>query len=228
MSRTGSPPSPPSFSPRLPERAGGVPARPVGSLDRISVTVHYTAWDMYRMAMAERWRRSHSADAPVLSSTFPLAVVLYLLIQLAYDIFSSSPWRDFVPGVAFWFLVAWVVWWAVAPLLQARRQAEAVLSEPPVRFVFSPAGVEMIRLDVSMQIAWPGIRRVKETWFSFLIYPRQSSQCAAAPDGSLIQVLPWMRLYFALPLHCFADIADLRLFRTLIRNHVTGEIKLGI
>ena len=135
MSRTGSPPSPPSFSPRLPERAGGVPARPVGSLDRISVTVHYTAWDMYRMAMAERWRRSHSADAPVLSSTFPLAVVLYLLIQLAYDIFSSSPWRDFVPGVAFWFLVAWVVWWAVAPLLQARRQAEAVLSEPPVRAV---------------------------------------------------------------------------------------------
>ncbi len=177
MSRTGSPPSPPYFSPRLPERTGGLPARPVGSLDRISVTVHYTAWDMYRMAMAERWRRSYSADAPVLSSTFPLAVVLYLLIQLAYDIFSSSPWRNFVPGVAFWILVAWVVWWAVAPLLQARRQAEAVPSEPPVRFVFSPAGVEMIRLDVSMQIAWPGIRRVKETWFSFLIYPRQSSPC---------------------------------------------------
>jgi hypothetical protein len=85
----------------------------------------------------------------------------------------------------------------------------------------------MIRPDVSMQIAWPGIRRVKETWIPFLIYPRQSSPCAAAADGRLIQVLPWMKLYFALPLHCFADTADLRLFRTLIRNHVTGETKLN-
>src|SRR2546430_7065952 len=75
----------------------------------------------------------------------------------------AAPWRNFAPGVAFWFRVAWVVWWAVAPLLQARRQAEAVLSEPPVRFVFSPAGVEMIRLDVSMQIAWPGIRSEEHT-----------------------------------------------------------------
>ena len=36
--------------------------------------------------------------------------------------------------------------------------------------------------------------------------------------GRLIQVLPWMKLCFVLPLHCFTDTADLRLFRTLIRN----------
>jgi|SRR2546421_1625349 len=102
----------------------------------------------------------------------------------------AAPWRNFAPGVAFWFRVAWVVWWAVAPLLQARRQAEAVLSEPPVRFVFSPAGVEMIRLDVSMQIAWPGIRRVKETWFSFLIYPRQSSPLRRRPRRPLDSSAP--------------------------------------
>jgi len=76
----------------------------------------------------------------------------------------------------------------------------------------------MIRLDVSMQIAWPGIRRVEETWFSFLIYPRQSSLYATAPDDRLIQVLPLMKLYFTLPRH--ADAADLRLFRALVGKHV--------
>jgi hypothetical protein len=35
-----------------------------------------------------------------------------------------------------------------------------------------------------------------------------------------------MRLHFTLPLHCFADPADLRRFRTLIRKHVSGEVKL--
>jgi len=170
------------------------------------------------MEMAERWRRSYSDDAPVLSSTFPFAVVFYVLVQLAYDVFSSSPWRNAIPGIAFWFLVVLAAWWTVAPFLDARRHAEAALSEPPVRFVFSPEGVEMIRLDVSMQIAWPGIRRVEETWFSFLIYPRQSSPYATAPDGCLIQVLPLMKLYFTLPRH--ADAADLRLFRALVGKHV--------
>ena len=121
-----------------------------------------------------------------------------------------------------------MVWWAVAPLLQARRQAEAVLSEPPVRFVFSPAGVEMIRLDVSMQIAWPGIRRVKETWFSFLLYPRQSSPLRRRPRRPLDSSAPLDETLFCASLHRFADTADLRLFRTLIRDHLTGEIRLGI
>ena len=85
----------------LPERAAGIPARPVGSLDRIEVAVHYTAWDVYLMEMAERWRRSYSGDAPVLSSTFPFAVVFYVLVRLAYDVFSSSPWRNAIPGIAF-------------------------------------------------------------------------------------------------------------------------------
>jgi len=35
-----------------------------------------------------------------------------------------------------------------------------------------------------------------------------------------------MKLYFTLPRHCLADVADLRLFRTLVRKHVTAEIKL--
>jgi hypothetical protein len=198
----------------------------VDSLDRIEVAVHYTTWDVYRMEMAERWRRSYSADAPVLSSTFPFAVVFFLLVLAANDVLSSGPWRNAIPGIAFWFLVALAAWWTVAPFLEARRHAEAALSEPPVRFAFSPEGVEIARLDVSVQIAWPGIRRVRETWFSFLIYPRQSSPYATAPDGRLIQVLPWMKLYFTLARHCFADAADLRLFRTLVRTHVTAEIEL--
>ena len=188
--------------------------------------MHYTAWDVYLMEMAERWRRSYSADAPVLSSTFPFVLLFFLLVLAADDVLSSSPWRNAIPGIAFWFLVVLAAWWTVTPFLEARRHAEAALSEPPVRFVFSPEGIEMIRLDVSMQIAWPGIRRVKETWFSLLVYPRQSSPYATAPDGRLIQVLPWMKLYFTLPRHCFADAADLRLFHTLVRKHVTAEIKL--
>jgi hypothetical protein len=212
--------------PRLPERAAGVPLRPVGPLDRIKVTVHYTAWDVYRLEMAERWRRSHSGDAQVLSSAFPIAIVLCVLLQLVLDISLSTAWRSLIPGVAFWLLVAWAAWWAVARFLQAHRQAEAAVSEPSVRFVFFPEGVEMTRLDVSMQIAWPGIRRVRETWFSFLIYPRQSSPYATAPDGRLIRVLPWIKFYFTLPRHCFADQADLRLIRKLIRKHVSGEVKL--
>jgi len=35
-----------------------------------------------------------------------------------------------------------------------------------------------------------------------------------------------MKLYFTVPLHCFADAADLRLVRALIRKHVTAEVKL--
>jgi hypothetical protein len=79
-----------------------------------------------------------------------------------------------------------------------------------------------------MHIAWPGIRRLKETWFSFLIYPRQGSPYATAPDGRLIQVLTWMKLYFTLPRHCFADAADLRLFHKLIRKYVNAETKLRV
>jgi hypothetical protein len=200
---------------------------PGGSLDRIEVTVHYTAWDVYRMDMAERWRRSHSADAPVITSTLPLAVVaFYLLLDILYVVFPPGAGKDAVLPGALWLLVLWGIWGAVAPFLQARRMAEAAVSEPPVRFVFAPEGVEMVRLDVSMQIAWPGVRRVRETCFSFLIYPHQSSPYTTAPDGRLIQVLPWMKLYFTLPRHCFADQADLRLFRTLIRKHVSGEGEL--
>ncbi len=178
------------------------------------------------MEMAERWRRSHSADAPVIASTFPLAVVLYFLLDIFYMSLTPAGWKNAVLPGTMWLLILWGIWWALAPYFEARRQAEAALSEPPVRFVFSPECVEMIRLDVSMQIAWPGIRRVKETWFSFLIYPRQSSPYATAPDGRLIQVLPSMKLYFTVPLHCFADATDLRLVRSLIRKHVTAEVKL--
>jgi hypothetical protein len=226
MSRAGSPPSSPPVTPVLPERADGISARPVGSLDRIEVTVHYNTWDVYRMEMAERWRRNHSADAPVVVSPFPLAVVLYLLLEFFYAALAPGAWRGALFPGALSLLFLWAVWWAVAPILQARRQAEAALSESPVRLVFSPDGVEMIRLDVSMKIAWPGIRRLKETWFSILIYPCQSSPYATGPDGRLVQVLPWMKLYFTVPLHCFADAADLRLFRDLIRKHVAAEVKL--
>jgi hypothetical protein len=228
MTRSGLTSSSPFASPRLPERAAGIPLRTAGSLDRIEVTVHYSAWDIYCMEMAERWRRSHSADAPVIASTLPLAVLLYLFIDIVYVSFAPGAWKDAIVPGTMWLLILWAAWWAVAPFLQAHRQAEAALCEPPVRFVFSPEGVEMIRLDVSMQIAWPGIRRVKETWFSFLIYPRQSSPYATASDGRLIQVLPWMKLYFTIPRHCFADAADLRLFRSLIRKHVSGEIRLRV
>ena len=226
MSRPGPPPSSRVASPRLPQRAAGIPLRPAGSLDRIEITVQYNAWDVYRMEMAERWRRSHSADAPVVTSTFPLAIVLYLLLELFYVALAPGAWRSAILPGTLWLVLLWTLWWAGAPIFAARRQAVAALSEPPVRFVFSSEGVEMIRLDVSMQIAWPGIRRVKETWFSFLIYPRQSSPYATAPGGRLIQVLPWMKLYFTVPLHCFADAADLRLVRALIRKHVTAEVKL--
>jgi hypothetical protein len=200
--------------------------RPAGSLDRIEVTVHYSAWNVYRMELAERWRRSHSADAPVIASTFPFAVILYLLLDIFYVAFAPGAWKDTILVAALWLLVLWGAWWAVAPFLKARRQAEAAVAELPVRFVFSPEGIEITRLDVSMRIAWPGIRRAKETWFSFQIYPRQASPYITAPDGRLIQVLPWMKLYFTLPRHCFADQADLRRFRTLIRKHVTAEVKL--
>jgi len=168
-------------------------------LDRIKVTVHYNIWDVYRMEMAERWRRCHSADSPVISSAFSIAIVLYVLLQLVFDIIFSTAWRRMVPSLAVWLLVLWAAWWAVAPFLEARRQAEAAVSETPVRFIFSPEGVEIVRFEVSMHIAWPGIRRVKETRFSFLIYPRQGSPYATAPDGRLIQVLPWMKLHFTFP-----------------------------
>src|SRR3977135_1678339 len=125
MSRPGPAHSSPSISPSLPERAAGMPSRPVGSLDRIEVAVHYTAWDVYRMEMAERWRRSYSADAPVLSSTLPFAVVFFLLVLTADDVLSSSPWRNAIPGIAFWFLVVLAAWWTVTPFLEARRHAEA-------------------------------------------------------------------------------------------------------
>jgi hypothetical protein len=200
--------------------------RPGGSLERIEVTVHYSDWDVYRMDMAERWRTSHSADAPVIKSIFPLAAVLYLLLNIFYVAIAPGAWKDAVLPGALWLLVLWGVLRGVAPFLAARRVAEAAASEPPVRFVFSPLGVEIVRLDVSVHIAWPGFRRVRETWFSFLIYPRQSPPYTTAPDGRLIQVLPWMKLYFTLPRHCFADQADLRLFRTLIRRHVSGEVEL--
>ena len=225
MSRPGPPPSQPAIPPGLPVRTGDVPLRPAGSLERIEVTVRYNAWDLYRMEMAERWRRSHSADAPLFSSAFPVAVVLWLLVQLAYALLYSTAWRASVAVVAFWFLVLWAIWWTVAPFLEARRAAEAALSDSPPRFVFTPEGVEMIHLDVSMKIAWPGIRRVRETSFSFLIYPRQPSPYSTTPDGRLVQILPWMKLYFTLPIHCFADAADLRLFRAMLRTHVTPEIE---
>jgi hypothetical protein len=222
MSRPSSPSSGPSVAPSLPERAAGFPARPAGSLDRIEVPVHYTAWDVYRMEVRERWQRSYSADSSVVASTFfLLAAGLYLLVDVLYFALAPTPWMDAVLIGAFWLLVLWGAWWAVAPILKARRHAEAALSEPLVRFVFSPEGVEIVRQDVSMRIAWPGIRRVRETWFSFLIYPRLSSPYVTSPDGRLIQVLPWMKLYFTLPRHCFVDAADLRLFRTLVRKHVT-------
>lgn len=213
----------PAEPPKLAQRAAGAPLRPVGSLDRIEITVRYNAWDIYRMEMAERWRRSHSADAPVISSSFPFAVLLYLLVNIVYISFARGAWKETVPDVALWLLIVWGAWWVVSPFFEARRAAEASLSEPPVRFVFSPEGFEMTRRDVSVQIAWPGIRRVKETWFSFLIYPRQPSPFSTTPDGRLIQVLPWMKQYFVLPIHCFADPADLRLFRSLIRKRTLPE-----
>ena len=130
--------------------------------------------------------------------------------------------------IAFWFRVAWVVWWAVAPLLQARRQAEAVLSEPPVRFVFSPAGVEMIRLDVSMQIAWPGIRRVKETWFSFLIYPRQSSPLRRRPGRPLDSSAPVDETLFCASPPLLRGHRGFTSLPHLDSQSSPGEIKLGI
>src|ERR1700674_5767734 len=136
MSCPGPPPSPSSFSPRLPARAAGVPLRPAGSLDRIEVTVHYSAWDVCRMELAERWRRSHSADAPVIASTFPFAVILYLLLDISYVAFAPGAWKDTILVAALWLPVLWGAWWAVAPFLKARRQPEAAVAELPVRFVF--------------------------------------------------------------------------------------------
>ena len=176
--------------------------------------------------MADRWRRNHSADASLFSSGFPYAIGFFVLVYLLYGISFSTAWRDFVPGFAILIPILWGVWWAAEPLLEARRQAQAALLQPPVQFVFSPDGVEMRRLDVSMQIAWAGIRRVRETRSSLLIYPRGSSPYVAAPDGTLIQVLPWMKLYFTVPVHCFADAADLRLVRALLRKHVVSDVKL--
>lgn len=109
MSRPGPPHSPSSFSPRLPARAAGVPLRPAGSLDRIEVTVHYSAWDVYRMELAERWRRSHSADAPVIASTFPFAVILYLLLDIFYVAFAPGAWKDTILVAALWLLVRWAL-----------------------------------------------------------------------------------------------------------------------
>lgn len=188
--------------------------------------MRYSAWDVYRMEFAENWRRSHSADAPVIRSTFPFAVVLYLLLNIYYAFSAPVAGKDTILIAAFWLVILWVAWWIATPFLQALRQAEPAQFGSPVRFVFSPEGVEIIRQDYSMQIAWPGIRRVRETRFSFLLYPRQPSPYKTTPDGQLIQVLPWMKLYFTLPLHCFADPADLRLFRALIRKHASGEVKL--
>jgi hypothetical protein len=221
MSRSVPPPGPKSESHRLPAQTSAVPSRPAGSLDRIEVLVHCNAWDVYRMEIAESWRRSHSADATVIANTFPFAVVLYLLLDIFYVAFAPRAWKDTIVTAALWLLILWGAWWIATPFLKAFRQAESAQLRPPVRFVSSPEGVEIIRPDFSMQIAWPGIRRVRETWFSFLIYPRQPSPYKTTPDGRLIQVLPWMKLYFTIPRHCFADQADLRLFRTLMRKHVT-------
>jgi len=178
------------------------------------------------MEMADRWRRNHSADAPILSAGFPIAIGFVVTLYVMYGIFFSTPLRSFIPSFALAMPILWGAWWAIEPMLVARQQAEAALTQTPVQFVFSPDGVEMRRLDVSMQIAWPGIRRVRETWSSILIYPRQSSPFVTSPDGTLVQVLPWMKLYFTVPLHCFGDAADLRLVRTLLRKHVVSDVKL--
>jgi len=184
MSGPSPPLGPASVSPRLRQRATGVPSRPVGSLDRIEVLVHYNAWEFDGIEMAEPWRRSHSADAPVIAPTLSFGVILYVVVYMVYVAFASLAWRDAILTAGMWIFILWAVWRVLAPFLQARRQAESAIPEPPLRFVFSSAGVEMKHLDLSMQIAWPGIRRVQETWFSFLLYPRQPRHTPLLPTAA--------------------------------------------
>jgi hypothetical protein len=105
MSRSVPPLGPNTESALLPAQAVPASSRPAGSLDRIEVLVRYSAWDVYRMEMAESWWRSHSADAPVIRSTFPFAVVLYLLLDIFYVAFAPSAWKDTILSAAFWLLI---------------------------------------------------------------------------------------------------------------------------
>jgi hypothetical protein len=218
---------PQSAPPSLPPRSAGPVRRPAGELDRIEVLLRYSAWDLYRMNMVERWKRSQSADAPVISSSFPVALILYIIVQIFFDLVLTASWKIVVLDITLWGLILWGAWLLLAPYLEARREVIAERGTPPVRFVFSPEGVEIIRLDVSIQIVWAGIRRVRETWFSFLIYPRQQSPYISTADGRLVQVLPWMKLYFTIPKRCFRDASDERLFRSLLRQRLPNGVQIA-
>ncbi|HUC52818.1 MAG TPA: hypothetical protein VMR90_02150 [Candidatus Cybelea sp.] len=120
----------------------------------------------------------------MIAPTLSFGVILYVVVYMVYVAFASLAWRDAILTAGMWIFILWAVWRVLAPFLQARRQAESAIPEPPLRFVFSSAGVEMKHLDLSMQIAWPGIRRVQETWFSFLLYPRQSRHTPLLPTAA--------------------------------------------
>jgi YcxB-like protein len=213
-------------TPTIPQRTGIASGSRPEARGRIEVALRPDVWDIYRAEFAERWRRSHSADASIARALAPWLLLLYVIAESVHQLILPSFLHSTVITLGFWFLVGWLLWWLTHPYLDARNQMQASSLAPPIRYAFSAEGFEVLRMDYSLKIAWGGVRKVRETPFSFLIYPTQQSPYSKTPEGDLVQVLPLMKQFFTLPKHCFAREADAAAFRQLARRHVDGEVRL--
>ena len=212
--------------PVIPQRSGAGSTPRSESDGRIEVTLRPTVWDIYRAEFAERWRRDHSADASLSRALAPWLLLLYVFAESVHQLVMPSQIRSTFITLGFWLLVGWLIWWLVQPHVEARKQIQASRSEPPIRYAFSAEGFEVLRFEFSLKIAWGGVRRVRETRFSFLVYPVQQSPFSKTEEGQLVQVLPLMKRFFTIPKHCFARESEITAFRQLVRRNVDGEVLL--
>lgn len=213
--------------------AHAAPSSPRGTASfsgRIEVALIPTVWDIYRSSVAERWHRRRSADASIANAIAPWIVLLYLIAESINQWMMPKESRNWILNLGLWVCGGWLLWWwakwLVNPLLEAVKQERLARSEPLIRYEFSAAGMKVLRLDHFLEIAWPGIRRVRETLFSFLIYPHEQSPWTKTPDGHLIQTLPLMKTFLTVPKHCFPNDTARVEFRNLARCHVNGEVLL--
>jgi hypothetical protein len=132
-----------------------------------AVTVSFvpTAEDQYRASREIRLGKRFARAAEV---AFPVLIGINLLMVV-----SDGGWRAAFRGFALVFPLALVVW-ALRPWIArwqiARHRRKNARMAGPHTITISPAGVRVEALTMTLEHAWSGIVRARETREQFLIY----------------------------------------------------------
>jgi hypothetical protein len=180
----------------------------------LTVVVVLTEKDLYKanVSIVQRKRSIARRVLSVLTFAVSVAVLFYFAMAISEP---DYPWlRAAVLGTCLGLaleLFFWPFQWALIHGLAYYAARNLVRSKPTVleamTYHFSPTGASYSGPTSSGHLDWRSYIKIRETSEQFLLYVQQ-------------------RLANVLPKRAFQSVADVRLFRQLVRENFSGETEL--